>query len=101
MARFLFVVPPLVGHINPAAGVAAELAARGHEVAWAGHEELLWQLAGPDALVFSCGLPAGAPARPAGLKGPAALRFLWEDFLVPLADAMAPGVSAAIDAFAP
>jgi UDP:flavonoid glycosyltransferase YjiC (YdhE family) len=101
VARFLFVVPPLVGHINPAAGVAAELAARGHEVAWAGHEELLWQLAGPDALVFSCGLPAGAPARPAGLKGPAALRFLWEDFLVPLADAMAPGVSAAIDAFAP
>ncbi|MGK3202220.1 glycosyltransferase [Amycolatopsis sp. MEPSY49] len=101
MARFLFVVPPLVGHVNPAAGVAAELAARGHEVAWAGHEELLWQLAGPDALVFSCGLPAGAPARPAELKGPAALRFLWEDFLVPLADAMAPGVAAALDAFAP
>lgn len=101
MARFLFVVPPLVGHVNPAAGVAAELTARGHEVAWAGHEELLWQLAGPDALVFSCGLPAGAPARPAALKGPAALRFLWEDFLVPLADAMAPGVAAAIDAFAP
>ena len=101
MARFLFVVPPLVGHVNPAAGVAAELTARGHEIAWAGHEELLWQLAGPDALVFSCGLPADAPARPPGLKGPAALRFLWADFLIPLADAMAPGVGAAIDAFAP
>ncbi|WP_410670362.1 glycosyltransferase [Amycolatopsis sp. cmx-4-68] len=101
MARFLFVVPPLVGHVNPAAGVAAELTARGHEVAWAGHEELLWQLAGPGALVFACGLPPGAPARPPGLKGPAALRFLWQDFLVPLADAMAPGVAAAIDAFAP
>ncbi|EOD63162.1 glycosyl transferase, partial [Amycolatopsis vancoresmycina DSM 44592] len=68
MARFLFVVPPLTGHVNPAAGVAAELAARGHEVAWAGHPELLWQLAGPDALVFSCALPADAPERPAGLK---------------------------------
>ena len=101
MGRFLFVVPPLVGHVNPAAGVAAELTARGHEVAWAGHDELLWRQAGPDALVFSCALPAGAAERPPELKGPAALRFLWEDFLVPLADAMAPGVDAAIDAFGP
>jgi UDP:flavonoid glycosyltransferase YjiC (YdhE family) len=101
VARFLFVVPPLVGHVNPAAGVAAELTARGHEVAWAGHDELLWHLAGPDALVFSCALPPDAPERPAELKGPAALRFLWQDFLVPLADAMAPGVAAAIDGFEP
>ncbi len=101
MGRFLFVVPPLVGHVNPAVGVAAELTARGHEVAWAGHGELLWQLAGPEALVFSCALPAGAADRPPELKGPAALRFLWQDFLVPLADAMAPGVAAAIDAFQP
>jgi UDP:flavonoid glycosyltransferase YjiC (YdhE family) len=101
VARFLFVVPPLVGHVNPAAGVAAELTARGHEVAWAGHDELLWHLAGPDALVFSCALPPDAPERPPELKGPAALRFLWQDFLVPLADAMAPGVAAAIDAFQP
>ncbi|MEU5264757.1 nucleotide disphospho-sugar-binding domain-containing protein [Amycolatopsis sp. NPDC021455] len=101
MARFLFVVPPLVGHVNPAVGVAAELTARGHEVAWAGHDELLWQLAGPAALVFSCAVPRDLPPRPAGLKGPAALRFLWEDFLVPLGDAMAPGVAAALDAFQP
>ncbi|MGW3993719.1 glycosyltransferase [Amycolatopsis sp. NPDC004772] len=100
MARFLFVVPPLVGHVNPAVGVAAELIARGHEVAWAGHGELLWQLAGPEALVFSCAA-GDPPVRPAGLKGPAALRFLWQDFLVPLGDAMAPGVAAALDAFEP
>ncbi|MEC3975508.1 glycosyltransferase [Amycolatopsis sp. H20-H5] len=101
MARFLFVVPPLVGHVNPAAGVAAELMARGHEIAWAGHDELLWHLAGPDALVFSCALPPDAPQRPPELKGPAALRFLWQDFLVPLAEAMAPGAASAIDAFRP
>jgi UDP:flavonoid glycosyltransferase YjiC (YdhE family) len=101
VARFLFVVPPLVGHVNPAVGVAAELTARGHEVAWAGHDELLWQLAGPAALVFSCAVPPDLPARPAGLKGPAALKFLWEKFLVPLGDAMAPGVAAALDAFQP
>ncbi|MET8998114.1 nucleotide disphospho-sugar-binding domain-containing protein [Amycolatopsis sp. NPDC004169] len=101
MARFLFVVPPLVGHVNPAVGVAAELTARGHEVAWAGHDELLWQLAGPDALVFACAVPRDRPERLPELKGPAALRFLWQDFLVPLADAMAPGVTAALDAFEP
>ncbi|KDN17490.1 glycosyltransferase [Amycolatopsis rifamycinica] len=101
MARYLFVVPPLVGHVNPAVGVAAELTARGHEVAWAGHDDLLGQLAGPEALVFSCAVPREPPVRPAGLKGPAALRFLWQDFLVPLADAMAPGVAAALAAFEP
>ncbi|GAA4535718.1 glycosyltransferase [Amycolatopsis samaneae] len=101
MARFLFVVPPLVGHVNPATGVAAELAARGHHVAWAGHEPLLHRLAGPDAEIFGCAVPETAPARGADLKGPAALRFLWEEFLIPLADAMTPGVHAAIDAFAP
>ena len=36
VTRFLLVVPPLVGHINPLIGVADELARRGHEVAWAG-----------------------------------------------------------------
>ncbi|MYW45964.1 glycosyltransferase, partial [Streptomyces sp. SID161] len=35
MSGFLFVVPPLTGHINPAVGVAARLAAYGHRVAWA------------------------------------------------------------------
>ncbi|MFG3587756.1 glycosyltransferase [Streptomyces sp. NPDC047990] len=101
MGRFLFVVPPLVGHVNPAVGTAAALTARGHEVAWAGHPDLVRKLAGADAVVHPCALPGDLPPRPAGLKGPAAFRFLWESFLVPLADAMAPGVRAAIGAFGP
>ncbi|MEU7337476.1 glycosyltransferase [Streptomyces sp. NPDC007074] len=101
MGRFLFVVPPLVGHVNPAVGTAAALTARGHEVAWAGHPDLVRRLAGADAVVHPCALPGDVPPRPAGLKGPAAFRFLWESFLVPLADAMAPGVRAAIGGFDP
>ncbi|MEU3243425.1 glycosyltransferase [Streptomyces sp. NPDC006875] len=101
MGRFLFVVPPLVGHVNPAVGTAAALTARGHEVAWAGHPDLVRKLAGADAVVHPCALPGDVPPRPAGLKGPAAFRFLWESFLVPLADAMAPGVRAAIGGFDP
>ncbi|MFC0845134.1 hypothetical protein ACFH04_15630 [Streptomyces noboritoensis] len=46
MSRFLFVVPPLTGHINPAAAVAAELTARGHEVAWAGRPAIVERLVG-------------------------------------------------------
>ncbi|MGY5012394.1 glycosyltransferase [Streptomyces sp. 900105755] len=101
MSGFLFAVPPLVGHINPAVGVAAELAARGHRVAWVCADAgLVHRLAGPAATVFPC---AGALAgeRPADLRGAEALRFLWEWFLVPLADAMAPGVVAAVDEFRP
>ncbi len=64
-------------------------AGRGHEVAWAGHPELVRALVGSDAVVF----PAPSPRRDSpGLltEGLAAFQFLWS-FLVPLADAMAGG----------
>ena len=34
MARFVFIVPPLTGHINPTLSIGAVLLHRGHEVAW-------------------------------------------------------------------
>ncbi|MDG4862949.1 glycosyltransferase, partial [Streptomyces sp. T-3] len=100
MSRFLFVVPPLVGHINPAVSVAAELAARGHRVAWAGLPRLVEELAGPEAEVFQCEIP-GVVERPAELRGAGALQFLWQEFFVPLAEAMAPGVELAVREFRP
>ncbi|MFD7629545.1 glycosyltransferase [Streptomyces sp. NPDC059851] len=109
MSSFLFVVPPLVGHVNPVVGVASVLAARGHQVAWAGEPALVRRLAGPEAAVHPC--PAEGPGGPGGgafdvvrppdLRGPEALRFLWERFLVPLAEVMAPGVREAVDVFRP
>ena len=105
MSRFLFVVPPLVGHINPTVGLGAALAEQGHEVAWAGHAELVTRLVGTQATVFPCTLPGtgdGAVGdRDSSLRGPAALKFLWESFLIPLAEAMIPGVNAAVDEFKP
>jgi UDP:flavonoid glycosyltransferase YjiC (YdhE family) len=99
--RFLLVVPPLAGHVAPLRGVAAVLAARGHSVAWCGPEpEVSTLVSGP---VFPAGdsSPFSLALRPPELRGFAALKYLWEAYLVPLADAMVPGVRAAVSSFAP
>jgi len=101
MSRFLFVVPPLVGHINPTVGVATALVDNGHEVAWAGNPEIIASLVGPNAAVFPCATPELGDGRTPDMRGPAALKFLWESFLIPLAEAMTPGVRNAVDEFAP
>ncbi|MFI9786786.1 glycosyltransferase [Kitasatospora sp. NPDC051984] len=82
MSRFLLVVPPLAGHVNPAAGIADELVARGHEVAWTGTETMLRPLLGPDARIFGTG---NRMFRAMGGHGLASLRSLWEGFVVPYA----------------
>ncbi len=107
MARFLFVVPPLRGHINPTVAVGEELLARGHDVAWSAQADL----AGPLLPASAKLLPAGEAVPPEvldalisrseGLRGAAALKFLWEDFLGPLARSMVPGVDAAATSFRP
>jgi UDP:flavonoid glycosyltransferase YjiC (YdhE family) len=104
VSRFLFVVPPLAGHVNPTVAVGAELTARGHEVAWAGHLGTLRPLLPPGARVFPVvldPLEARLRANGVGLSGFAALRFLWEEFIMPLAREMLPGVQAAIATFTP
>ena len=104
MSRFLFVVPPLVGHTTPAAAVAGELARRGHEVAWVASRAVVGRA-----------LPAGtevydAPVSPAVgvvLERPirggvwASLRAFWDEVALPLAQEMAPVVERAIGDFAP
>jgi MGT family glycosyltransferase len=107
VARFLFVVPPLVGHVNPTVSVARELEARGHEIAWVGHPGAVRPRLPEGAKLFALDdrLPeerwekASAEAKAA--RGLAALKFLWEEFFIPLARAMLPGVEDAIDRFRP
>lgn len=94
MSRFLFVVPPFAGHINPVAGVAAELTARGHTVSWVGDADVLARLV-PDATIRDVRLP-GVVDRPAPQRGFDALRFLWERVLLPLAAEMVPAVENAV-----
>jgi MGT family glycosyltransferase len=107
MARMLFVVPPLAGHVNPTVAVGAALAARGHEPTWTGHPDVVPGLLAPGAAFVPVdeAVPAGVIAavaeRSSGLRGPAALRFLWRDLLVPLAHTMLPGVERAVAAVRP
>lgn len=99
MSGYLFVVPPFVGHVNPTIGVADELRRRGHHVAWCGPTAVAnWLPAG--AVLHPCATPPPA-TRPANLTGFPALRFLWEQVLVPLAETMEPGVRAAVAAHRP
>ncbi|HEX4722365.1 MAG TPA: glycosyltransferase, partial [Pseudonocardiaceae bacterium] len=57
MSRFLFVVPPLVGHVNPTVGVAARLAAAGHEIGWVGPTAALAPLVGSGAAFYPSDRP--------------------------------------------
>jgi MGT family glycosyltransferase len=101
MSRFLFVVPPLAGHVNPTISVARRLEARGHQVAWVAHPRRVRPL-----------LPAGAELLPLEevttddepwrhVRGLESLQFLWEEVLIPLARSMRPGVEAAIASYRP
>src|ERR1700689_5537380 len=91
--RILFVVPPMTGHINPTVAVGAELAARGHEVAWAGHLAVLPPLLPLGAQIFpvTADAPGGPPMRLADHGrppvGPGALKFVWESLVMPLGHA--------------
>lgn len=40
MARYLIVVPPFWGHINPTLGIGREMIRRGHEVLWVGLKDI-------------------------------------------------------------
>jgi len=107
MGRFLFVVPPMVGHTNPTISVAAGLRRAGHEVAWAGYESVFEKVLPPDAKRIALDVPGSAEAfratqaRALEVRGLVALKFLWEEVLIPLAEAMLPGIEAAVDEYAP
>lgn len=107
MARVLFVVPPLTGHVNPTVGVGQALEALGHEVAWVGHPGRVRPLLPPGAQLFPLpehdrdDLVGQTQARASEVRGLASIKVFVEDFLIPLTLQMYPGVLDAATAFAP
>jgi MGT family glycosyltransferase len=107
MARFLFVVPPFAGHINPSIAVGRVLQARGHEIAWVGYESILEGRlpAGARGYPLRSRLPpewiADLVARIRSVRGLRNLKLTWGELFVPMARDMAEGVEQAVDAFRP
>jgi MGT family glycosyltransferase len=101
--RFMFVVPPWAGHLNPTIPLGRELADRGHTVAWAGHRNPLAELLPSWAPVVPVAddPPADLPEAGRIRKGPAGVKITWQEYMVPFARHMVPGVHAAVEAFSP
>jgi zeaxanthin glucosyltransferase len=98
VSRFLIVTLPLTGHAHRAVAVADELTARGHEVAWCGPKSYFRPLLGPGATLF----PTGTRLfREQAGHGTAALKSLWEQYLIPMTRFMLPTVNRALPVYRP
>jgi MGT family glycosyltransferase len=107
VSRILISVPPLTGHVNPTVAVGAALVEQGHDVAWTGLPGVVDRLLPPVATFLPLigdldqrGLDE-LQARARGLRGPAALKFLWEGFILPYARATARDLLAVVEELAP
>ena len=98
MARFLFVVLPLTGHLNAAVAVGQAVAAAGGEVAWCGPQTDLLPLVEPTATVYSTGKRY---YRQDDSTGQTAARSLWDGYLMPFNRFILEPVEAAIADFRP
>jgi zeaxanthin glucosyltransferase len=81
VARFLFVVVPVVARLWPAVAIGDALAASGHDVAWCGPEHDLRPLVGPDVTIYPTGKRSYRAFREVGM---AAVRELWDEYVLPL-----------------
>ncbi|HEV2887899.1 MAG TPA: glycosyltransferase [Jatrophihabitans sp.] len=98
MSRFLFVAPPLMGHLNPARTVAAVLSEQGHEVAWAGSEATLRPLLGAEATIYRTGTRIHRAQADQGLES---VKSVWERFIVPYTRFTLPAVQRAVTDYRP
>ncbi|CAM2068499.1 Glycosyltransferase family 1 protein [Sulfidibacter corallicola] len=101
MGRFLFVVPPLTGHVNPLQSIAVLLRRQGHDVVWVGHEAAIGHLLPPESNLI--GLETRLFLKdPKGHKqGLASVFFLYREFALPMGRDSLAEVEAAIDSFRP
>lgn len=94
------VVPPWMGHVNPAAGVATILCAEGHEIGWVGNPQVLGRAHVPGQ-IFPSVFTLRTLVRDARLQGMAALQNLWLEVLVPLAQGMDADLLSSLASFRP
>ncbi|TAM22324.1 MAG: glycosyltransferase [Nevskiaceae bacterium] len=103
MARILFSVPPLTGHLNPALAVAECLIEQGHQVAWAVHAKQIRDKLPPRAWVYPLDAedvdgPGIADPKVRGLES---VRLFFEDYTLPIAERMLQPLEASARSFQP
>lgn len=101
MARILFTVLPLTGHLNPALSLAGELAAAGHEVAFAVHRETLGARIPEGIRVYPLDAGYRVPSLGEQARGLESVRLFFEDYLLPLTQHALEPLEAAARAFQP
>jgi len=112
MKRFLFVVPPFMGHVNPTLSLGKALLERGHEVAWQSVDEHLGTMIPYGGQYF--GVRAAAYASDGqdhddyrnkisskNVTGIESVKFLYEEVLIPLNRYMYQGIKACVAAYKP
>lgn len=105
--RILLVVPPLAGHVNPTLAIGRALRAQGHEIAWVGCGTRVRALLPGDLPLIPLEdlgideINEAWMAKAQRVSGLESFQFFYQDFLIPLADAMLPGVEAAMKTFQP
>lgn len=110
--KFLFIVPPLSGHVNPTLGLGAELLKNKYDVAWISFDPELGKII-PDGGTFLL-LDANInDAEKEGIKnqiselgkktvyGIDSLKFLYDEVLVPMNAGMLEGIKKLIDRYKP
>lgn len=110
--KFLFIVPPLTGHVNPTLGVGAALLNNGHDVAWISFDPQL-EARIPEGGTFLLLEADISDAEKERIKeeilqlgektvyGLDSLKFLYEEMLVPMNAGMLDGIKKLVDAYKP
>lgn len=112
MGKFLFIVPPLTGHINPTLGLGAGLLKNGHDVAWLSFDPALEKRipAGGSFLLLETGMSEADKERmkhemvelsKKNVYGLDSLKFLYEEVLVPMNTGMLEGIRKITDSYRP
>lgn len=112
MAKFVFVVPPFTGHVNPTLSIGATLLERGHEVAWisldkdltarlpAGGKLLLIQYDWTDTEKRESEIYLDIISRKV-VYGIDSIKFLYQEVLIPLNRHCYNGIVTLLEAYNP
>jgi len=112
MGKFLFIVPPLTGHINPTLSVGAELLEKGHSVGWISLDgNLKSQLPDGGELLLITYDQSNEEKQNSEkyldiitkkiVYGIESIKFLYEEVLIPLNRYMFDGIMQWLDVFQP